>query len=137
MFALIKTNGASHIAIHIPHAGAEKTLPALAAMLEQNATFMNIGYDECTVVNPEMEIRLGDTIKQEGSDKGDIVVSESGAVINAEWVKASPEVFLDNTKAMKKRDDEASRLRNEVSFLKQQLDDLKSQLSALTAESDA
>ncbi|MFM1799063.1 MAG: hypothetical protein RLZZ117_1341, partial [Cyanobacteriota bacterium] len=34
MFALIETNGATHIAIHIPHDGADKSIPALVGMLE-------------------------------------------------------------------------------------------------------
>lgn len=44
MFAVIETNGATHIAIHVPHQGAEKSLPALARMLEENATFIRTGY---------------------------------------------------------------------------------------------
>lgn len=134
MFALINTNGASHIAIHIPHQGSEKSLPALAAMLEQNATFLKLGYYECTTVQPEMEIRLGSTVKQE-SDKGDVVIAESGAVIDASWVAASPQVFLDNSAAMKKREDEASRLRNEISFLRSERDRLQEQVNSLL-ESD-
>jgi len=44
MFAQIQTNGATHIIIHIPHEGSEKSLPQLAAMLEQNAVFIQDGY---------------------------------------------------------------------------------------------
>ena len=42
MFAVIETNGATHIAINIPMEGADRSLPALAAMLENEAAGVEV-----------------------------------------------------------------------------------------------
>lgn len=133
MFATIDTNGATHIAIHIPHLGAEKSLPALAAMLEQNAVFIRSGYQTADIVKPSMGITLGDKFTCANSET-DIVVAESGAVIGEDFVHASPETFTSNAKALKREKDENSRLRTENSFLKQEMEALKNRLAELAGE---
>lgn len=105
MFALIETNGATHIAIHVPHQGAEKTLPALAAMLEQNATFICKGWRELSTRKPTMSIVLGDRIKVEDSEEGELIVAESGAVIGDDFEHATPELFLANKKQLQPSQD--------------------------------
>ena len=40
MFALIKTNSATEIAIYIPRDGADKSISSLVGMLEENAVFL-------------------------------------------------------------------------------------------------
>lgn len=120
MFAVIETNGASHIAINIPHEGSEKSLPALARMLEQNAVFIKKGYQEVSVVAPVMSITLGNSFVVDNSDDV-LVVKESGAVIGDDFVNHTPEVAVSNSKALKREKDEISRLRTELSYTKQQL----------------
>jgi hypothetical protein len=57
MFALIDTKNATHIAINIPLEGADKTIPALAGMLESNAVFIRKEWRSVATVEPEMSIR--------------------------------------------------------------------------------
>lgn len=132
MFASIETKGASHIIIHIPHEGADKSLPALARMLEQNAVFVNRGYQESTVIKPEMSIILGDEFKNENSDSI-IIIQTNNSVIDPDFVNYTPDVLISNAKAMRREKDENTRVRTELQFVKQQLATAKEQLAALTA----
>jgi hypothetical protein len=131
MFVTIETNGASHIAIHIPHEGSDKSLPAIARMLEHNAVFISKGWSESKTIKPSMAITLGDKFET-GDSENEILIAESGAVISEEFVAATPEVFTSNAKAIKREKDENSRLRNENTFLKQELEALKAKLSELS-----
>lgn len=131
MFVAIETNGASHIVIHVPHEGSEKSLPALARMLEQNATFIQSNYSSTAIVKPSMSITLSDTFKKE-SHEDVIAIKESGAVIDETFVNATPEVMVSNAKALKREKDENQRLRTELSFTKQQLETARGQVEALT-----
>ena len=133
MFATIDTDGATHIAIHIPHLGVEKSLPALAAMLEQNSVFIRSGYQTADTVKPAMGITPGDKFTCANSET-DIVVAESDAVIREDFVHASPETFTSNAKALKRENDENSRLPTENSFLKQEMEALKTRLAELAGE---
>ena len=133
MFAIIETKGATHIAIHIPHAGAEKTLPAIAAMLENNAVFIRNNYSSLETVKPEMAITLGNAYTSDNSEN-EIVVSQSAAVIGDDFVAATPDVFVSNAKGLKKAHDENTRLRTELSYVKQEMDSLKARLASLTSE---
>lgn len=130
MFAIIKTNGANEIAIHIPHHGAEKTLPALAAMLEQNATFINRGYYEASVVNPEMQIVLGNTYIVDG-DKPTIEIAASGSVIGEDFFADTPEVRVSFKKVIESKDKEIERLRTELSMAKMERDNLQERVNGL------
>lgn len=134
MFAIIETNNATHIAIHVPHDGADKTLPALAAMLESNAVFIRKGWQEVATVKPVMGITLGDTFIAE-ADGQEILIAESSAVIGHDFTIASPEVFASNAKAIKAKSDEITRLRNELTFAKDELARLREKVEAL-AEAD-
>lgn len=132
MFAIIDTNGANRIAIHIPHQGSEKTLPALAAMLEQNATFIRKDWRSAEVVKPEMTIVLGNTFKTEGdSETPEIAVCESSAVIGDDFVNYSPEVRISHAKVIDAKNKEIERLRIELSATKMERDQIKDQLTAV------
>jgi len=132
MFAIIETNGATQIAIYVPHDGADKTLPALARMLEQNATFIRAGYSDMAIVKPAMSITLGNAHKIQHSDE-ELVIAESGVVLGEDFVNATPEAFVSNAAARKKADAEQQRLRTELSFTKDELNRLRAQLAELTA----
>lgn len=135
MFAIIKTNGANEIAIHIPHQGADKTLPALAAMLEQNATFINRGYYEASVVKPEMQIVLGNTYIVD-SEKPVIEVAASGSVIGEDFVIDDPEVRISYKKAIEAKDKEIERMRTELSMAKMERDRLQERINAIAEQSE-
>lgn len=133
MFATIKTNGATSIIIHIPHDGADKSLPALARMLEQNAVFIREGYQELTTVNPEMTITLGSEVQVSNSDTV-IAVVESGHVLDETFINATPEVFASNAKAQKKAQEDWHRLYREKQVLQDQLEALKQKIADLEKE---
>ncbi len=131
MFATIKTNGASHIVIHIPHDGSDKSLPALVRMLEQNATFINCGYLDTNIVKPTMSIILGDVFKVD-SQESELIIKESSAVIGDDFQNWTPEIRTSNAVALKRETDASSKLRIELSFVKSQLEQAKAQITALT-----
>lgn len=134
MFALIDTKGATHIAIHIPHEGAEKNLPALAAMLEKNAVFIRQGYQELTTVEPAMQIVLGDQHRVEnyGQEMAILAIPKAASVIGDDFVIASPKVMASHAKGLKEKDAEISRVRTELSYVKDELARARAQIDALT-----
>lgn len=136
MFAVIETNGASQIVIYVPHEGADRTLPALARMLEQNATFIRAGYQEMAIVKPTMSITLGNSYKLQHSEE-ELAIAESGVVLGDDFANASPEAFVSNALARKKAGEESQRLRTELSFTKDELSRLRTQLAELTAGEQA
>ena len=130
MFAIIETKGATHIAIYVPHEGAEKSLPALAAMLENNAVFISQGYNEMKVVNPEMSIKLGDVYSLTRYNEEEIIVriSESRDVLSYDFKEAKPSDVFINALGSKKRDDEIAKLKVELAYVRAERDELKSRL---------
>jgi hypothetical protein len=136
MFALIDTKRATHIAINIPHDGADKTIPALVGMLENNAVFIEKSYSGIETRVPEMSIQLGDKISLANSDEElAIVIPSSTSVLDDSFVQESPEVRISNKKAIDSRDAEIKRLRTELAHTKQQLQDLQDRINA-AADSD-
>lgn len=133
MFAQIETNGASHIIIHVPHEGAEKSLPALAAMLEKNAVFMSIGYSETRIIEPKMSILLGDKVEMGQCRNEEVVIKVEGhsEILDDTFQIATPQVFSSNAKVIKIKDEELSKLRTELNFVKQQLQQAESHVNVL------
>jgi hypothetical protein len=126
MFALIDTKNATHIAINIPQQGADKTIPALVGMLENNAVFIRKGWNTIETCAPEMSIQLGEKVFVENSDtEMAILVPGSTSILNDSFVHETPEVMISNAKAIKNKDAEISRLRTELAHLKQRLSDLQ------------
>jgi hypothetical protein len=126
MFAYIETNNATHIAIRIPEVGADKTIPALVGMLENNAIFINKGYGTLETRKPKMSIVLGDSISLEGNDSELVVfIPDTNNIIDDSFVIETPEVRISNKKAIEAKDKEISRLRNELAVAKQQLESLR------------
>lgn len=134
MFALIETKGATHIAIHIPKDGADKSLPAIAAMLENNSTFINQGWRELSIAKPSMSIVLGDKHETGSDETGELVIRASNDVISDDFVIAAPEVFISNKKAMEKKSAEVDRLRQELQSVRYQLDAANARINELAAE---
>ena len=133
MFALVDTKGATHIAINIPLQGAEKTIPALVGMLEQNAKFICKSWSEIEERKPEMSIQLGNQIVFENRESEVVILSpDSTSVLSESFVPMEPAVLVSNKKAMEAREVEISRLRTELAHVKQQLADLQE----LTSQED-
>jgi hypothetical protein len=135
MFALIKTNGASEIAIHIPGDNCSTSLKQLALMLENNATFYDNGYYEFKTIKPEMSIILGDQIQLQGrSENGEVVVVPAGFdVLDESFEIATPEVKVSYAKAKKEFEATINRLRHEkeakeieIQRLEQRIEELAS-----------
>jgi hypothetical protein len=129
MFALIHTKGATHIAINIPHDGADKTIPALVGMLENNAIFVDRCYSGVETRVPEMSIQLGNKLSFDTHDEElAIVIPSSTSVLDDSFVQESPEVRISNKRAIESRDTEINRLRTELAHTKQQLQDLQDRI---------
>ena len=135
MFALISTNGATHIAISIPLEGAEKTIPALVGMLENNATFINQSYSTIRTVKPQMSIELKDSISMVNSDEELLIIKKNNYIISEPFFEIdSPAVLISNKKGIEKRDSEIKRLNTELAHVKQQLDDLRNAIEEAASE---
>lgn len=132
MFALIETKGATHIAIYVPHEKAAESLPAIARMLEENAKFVKIGWREIDMAVPEMSIILGDKYTIKDSEGVELLITASPEVIGYEFEIATPQAFIDNKKALAKKEEEISRLRKEVDYKNSELNTLKERIEALT-----
>ena len=133
MFVVIKTNNATEIVIHVPAEGAEKSLPAIAGMLENNAVFIQGGYYDPKLVTPDMNIVLGNSFKYGGRDDNqELIVKESTCVIDEHFQKATPEVMVSNKAAMDKKDKELKRARDELDIAKKELEFTRERLA--TAE---
>ena len=129
MFALIETNGATHIAIHIPHNGSDLSLPALAAMLEMNAVFVNQGYSELFEVKPKMTIELSNQITVTGRDAEiSIQIPANSHCLDDSFILANAEAYISNKKAIDQRDERITKLCEEIAFLKASLARLQMQL---------
>jgi hypothetical protein len=132
MFALINTKGATHIAIYIPTEGADKTIPALAGMLENNAVFLNKGYSAIEQCHPEMSIQLGSVINIESYDvQFTVTKPENATVLDESFVLATPETQISNAKGLERKDTEIRRLRAELECVKQDLAQAKDTLEGL------
>ena len=137
MFAFIDTKNATHIAINIPQQGADKTIPALVGMLENNAVFIRKGYGTLETCAPEMSIQLGDKILLDTHESElAIVVPSSTSTLDDSFVQETPAVRISNTKAIEKKDAEIARLRTELAHVKQQLEDLRKSIEADAQQQD-
>ncbi len=117
MFALIKTNGATHIAIHIPSDDScSDSLKQLALMLENNAIFYEDSWTRPGVVEPEMTVLLADKVKLDGrTDNPEyIVVPPSDAVLYKSFEICTPEVLVSFARQKEKFEETIKRLRNEI-----------------------
>lgn len=132
MFALIETNGATHIAIHVPRDAAAASLPALTAMLEQNATFIRQGYNDASIVTPQMTIQLGDVYNHETSAADfRIEPADSGHIVGDSFTLATPDVLTSNARQLKQEQDRYRRLYAEHQALQSRFDALQEQYNAL------
>lgn len=131
MFAFIETKNATHIAINIPQQGADKTIPALVGMLENNAVFIYKCYNTLETREPEMSIQLGDKILLDTHESElAIVIPSSTSVLDESFVQETPAIRISNKKAIEKKDAEIARLRTELAHAKQQLTDLRESIEA-------
>jgi uncharacterized protein YaiE (UPF0345 family) len=137
MFALIETKNATHIAIHIPADKAHESMPALAKMLEQNATFIKQSWREMEVVTPAMSIVLGNSYDIQDNEGEALKVAEHSEVIGSEFVADSPDVYRSNKVYREKKETEVTTMRREIDSLKLQVEKLQSALTAATAPEEA
>ena len=138
MFVLIDTKGANHIAINVPHEGADKTLPALAAMFEQNAVFINRSYGSIETVTPAISIQLGNRVEFEayGQELAVVYVPNNDNVLDESFAPATPQVYVSYKNVLERKDKEIERLRTELAHTKQQLQDLQDRINAAADDAD-
>lgn len=138
MFARIKTNGAHTIVIAIPHEGSDRSLPALAAMLEQNAVFVaSPNWRNNAIIAPEMTIHLGNGFEFESNDETIMVAHPNPeAVISDEWQRATPDVFVTNRQKCDHYEARLKQLGDEITSLRFQLEQAKTALEAANASDD-
>ena len=135
MFAVIDCKSANHIAINIPPEGAERSLPALAGMLERNAVFIHKGWNKAEIVEPEMKIILGECVRYDFGEQGEFVVGspEQRDVLDESFALATPEIFVSNKKLIEAKDKEIARLKAELHLAYAGADASEAQVNELKA----
>jgi len=104
-------------------------LPALAAMLEQNAVFIRSDYSQTIKVEPKMTIHLKDTVEISGREiEVAIVVPASRQTLSDDFVLATSEAYISNKKTFEQSQEKISKLTSEVAFLKASLERLQATL---------
>lgn len=133
MFALIDTKNATHIAIHIPAKGADKSLPALINMLEHNAVFIRRTYHSFEEVVAETSITLGNKLRIDSYD-AELVIQEAGLEFEESFEPLTPELVVNHSK-MVKRNDETIKIKNdEITVLKAQWSAATSRLNQVEVD---
>jgi hypothetical protein len=135
MLLIVDTKGATHIAINVPVTGADKSLPAIAAMFEQNAVFIQKSWQNAETKKPEISITLGNEFIVDGGESN-VAVAVNGAVLSDDFVIDSPEVRTSNAKAMKSKNDEIKRLSAELSHTKELLNAANERIKELRDADD-
>ena len=126
MLMIITTNNASHIAISIPTDVADKALPAIANMFENNATFLQNNYSGIEVIKPTIEIHLGNEFKKENYES-EFIVKTNDSVLTEDFITYSPEVSISNKKALESKDKEILKLRAELNLANNRIEFLTSE----------
>jgi len=130
MYALIETNDATHIAIHIPAERANESLPAIARMLENNATFIHQSWRELKIVQAGMTINLGNSFDIKDNEGESLLINSGDDVIGDEFLPESPEVYRSNKAYREKKESEIATQKREIDSLKLQVEKLQASLSA-------
>lgn len=134
MFVVIDTKGANRILINIPSEGAEKSLPAIARMLENNAVFVQQNYYSAEILRPDMFIVLGNQYKMTDNGPEELIIAgDPNVIVEDGFVVARPEVFVSNKTTLAKKDDEINRLRAELMLSRESVKTLTDQLSELNS----
>ena len=134
MFVEIETNGASHIVIAVPGDMAAKSLPTLAAMLEQNAVFVAKGWQDMKTVKASMRITLGEKLALDNNDGQEMLVAMKGEVIGEEFELATPEVFASNAKKVARLDELIKKLTAQLSLANSEMQAMRERIAALAGE---
>lgn len=136
MFMKIDTRNANYIVISVPSETSATSLPQLINMFEHNAVFVQQSWSAPhTVVEPKIEIMLGDTLLTDNGEHS-MFVTKSDCVLDEQFVIYDPQVRADYVKALDKKEKENTKLRAEVNYLNNELNSLKEQLAALQDNQD-
>lgn len=124
MLMIVKTNGATHIAINIPTEASARMLPSLISLLENNATFITQGWNEITKAEADISVELRNKFTS-SNNCIDLVIASEGAVdISEDFTAVSPEALV----SIKQRLDEKQK---EVDRMKRERDDYRIRLELL------
>lgn len=126
MYMKIKANGANTIFIHIPGDKAAESLPALAAMFEQNAKFVDLGWSGIKQVTPEISIHLGNSITVEHQDADVMMIEPSDAILDG-FLPGTAELFA----SFGRREAEHKR---RINLKEAEITELNAKITRLTAE---
>ena len=131
MLMIIKTNNASHIAINIPTDVADKALPAIANMFENNTTFLSAGYSSLEEVKPCINILLGNEFIYERSYDYTLIIKANEDVLTEDFLAVAPKAYFSVKQILDAKDRENRSLRNKINVLEEELEELKTKLAAL------
>jgi hypothetical protein len=130
MFALIETKGATHIAVCIPRENADKSIPAIVGLFEDNTKFIQKGFSELSVCKPNITIVLGQVLTFENYQNEMVVTIPDSNTVFEGYYPLTPEVLLSNKKAIEAKDQEIKRLRAELTLTENRLARAKDELAS-------
>jgi tellurite resistance-related uncharacterized protein len=125
MLLIIDTKNASHIAINIPSDVADKALPAIVNMFENNATFLNAQYSSLENVKPSITILLGNEFTYEKSSEYTLLIKANEFVLTEDFLAVAPKAYFSVKQTLDNKDKENGRLRSKISILEEELEKLK------------
>jgi hypothetical protein len=118
MFIQVELKNSQKILISVPAAGAEKSLPQIIKLFENNAIFLE-GYNEFKQYKPEITITLGSTYEHKSYGQDNLVISapDSFDTIDESFLIATPELYISNKADLAKKDAEIAKLNDRVKLL--------------------
>jgi len=111
MLAVIDLKNATHLIINIPLEGSDKSLPALARMLENNCVAVQEGWSSAEIVQPSTTIQLGNNWSSTRNSGIVMTVGTSPDVLTEDMIPYSPEIYVsmkDKVANLEKRLSEAN-----------------------------
>jgi len=134
MLMIIKTNGATHIAINVPTGASSTMLPSLVSLLENNATFVKQDWSTLERVDADISVELKHKFVSERNETELLITSEDAVAISEDFTAVSPEVMVSIKKTLENKNKEVEKMRRERDDYKRRLELLEEEVAGMQEE---
>jgi len=134
MLMIVKTNGATHIAINVPTEASSTMLPSLVSLLEKNAIFINQGWNEINRIEADISVELKHKFLSSNNDRDLLITSEDAVAISEDFTAVSPEVMVSIKKTLENKNKEVEKMRRERDDYKRRLELLEEEVAGMQEE---
>ena len=133
MLMIIKTNGATHIAINVPTTiGASTMLASLVNLFENNATFVKQDWSSLEEVDPSITVELKDKFVSERGELELLITNENAVHVSEDFTALTPEVLVSYKKRLDYYQKDMERMKYERDDYKRKLEMLQEKFDELT-----